>query len=91
MSSEEIKSLGFSATHKTDSMSGYTYYEYMKKNVNVAYTIVDSAGQKDVYTIYVGSIIDFVRNLALGQVIFRGKIETLDELKVLLRQLGVNE
>jgi hypothetical protein len=90
ITAENLKKLGFEYDYKTDSLSGYSYYEYTLKLINVAYTIVESAGQHNIYTIYVGSIIDYVRNLTKGSLIFSGKVKTMDEMKVLLKQLGIN-
>ena len=91
MKTKDFESFGFAANYKTDSISGDGYYEFVLKQVNVVYTICES-GQRDIYTIYVGPISDYARELVSnGSKIFRGKIETIEEFKILLKMLGINE
>jgi hypothetical protein len=91
MNEFDFKDLGFKVDRHRDGLSGYDWDEYTMLKTNIAYTIQEIAGHKDMYSVHVGSIISFVRNLTPGDLIFRGKIRSKDELIVLMEQLGITE
>ena len=86
MEDKEPKEFGFSLESKVDPISGYTYFVYTKVEDNYAYTIVNNFEGPHPITIHRGSIIPHVRNYALGEQIFKGKVGN-GELKLLLKQL----
>jgi uncharacterized protein YkvS len=86
---DNFRDLGFTVLNHKDSLSGYDWNEYTLLKTNVAYTVQEISSQRDMYSVHIGSIINFVRNLTPGDLIFRGRIKTVEELKVLLVQLGV--
>ena len=89
MNNRDFERVGFFTNYKTDSLSGDGYNEYVLKQVNVVYTICET-GQRNIYTIYVGPMSDYARdNISKGVTIFRGKIENIDELRLLLKMLGI--
>ena len=89
MNNRDFERVGFVTNYKTDSISGDGYNEYILRQVNVAYTICET-GQRNIYTIYVGPMSDYARDhISKGSIIFRGKIENIDELRILLKMLGI--
>jgi hypothetical protein len=88
MKDTEAKELGFTAEHKTDSLSGYSYYEYSMVVGSSRYLIVDQFEGPYPVVIYKNSTIPHVYNLTYGEQIFKGKVRD-GELKLLCEQLGI--